>query len=93
MSKPISIKQILNTVFMGDSELEEFHRFRDVCLTARDQMIGHADGAAFQIEHGTPVSKMKMISAAVEGIDFLYMERVVKPLNRAVLEYAEHVSA
>lgn len=89
----IHIKQILNNVFSSDSKLEEFHRFCGACLTARDQMIGHADGAAFQIEHGIPFSKMKMISASVEGIDFSYMERVVKPLNRAVLEYAEHVSA
>ncbi len=88
-----NIEQILNTVFSSNSELEEFYRFRDACLTARNEMIGHADGAAFQIDHGTPVSKMKMISASVEGIDFSYMERVVKPLNRAVLEYAEHVSA
>lgn len=86
------IEQIRNSVFSSDSAKEEFRRFCGACLTARDQMIGHADGAAFQIEHGTPVSKMKMVSASIERIDFSYMERVVKPLNRAVLEHAEHVS-
>lgn len=87
------LEEILNVVFPAAPERERFELFKDACLVARDKMIGHADGPAFDVQHGTPVSKMKMIVTAVEGIDFMYMADILKPLSMAVMEHANRVMA
>jgi hypothetical protein len=87
------LDEILKSLFQTETEIEEFYQLQDVCLTARDQMIGHADGAAFQMEHGYPVSRMKLIHTAVEPVNFEYMGHILEPLRIAIIEYANRVTA
>jgi hypothetical protein len=87
------LEEILKSVFPAEPERERFEKFKEACLVARDKMIGHADGPAFDLQHGTPVSQMKMIVAAVAEIDFEYMAEILKPLSIAVMEHANRVTA
>ena len=48
-------------------------------------MIAHADAGMFDIKHGQLMSSHKMISTAIDGIDFNYWESVMDPLFRAVI--------
>ena len=50
---------ILNKVFTNNDDLEKFNKLKDVIVTARNKMIGHADANAYSIRHRTPVSTMK----------------------------------
>lgn len=42
----------------------------------RDKMLAHADGAAFGMTHGHPVSSFKMVASGLETIDFGLLRRV-----------------
>lgn len=86
------LEEILNAVFPAACERERFEKFKEACLVARDKMIGHADGPAFDLQHGTPVSKMKMIVTAVDGINFEYMAEILEPLSIAVMQHASRVT-
>lgn len=87
------LDQILEKIFTTKDEIDKFYAFKESCLKARDGMIGHADGAAFNMRHGNPASSMKMVTSAVENIDFKYMASILEPLSKAVLEHANHVTA
>lgn len=86
------LEEILHSVFPTTSERERFEQFKDAFLIARDKMIGHADGPAFGLQHGTQVSRMKMIVPSVEGIDFKYMAEILHPLRVAVMQHARRVT-
>ncbi|MBU6995865.1 hypothetical protein [Ferrovum myxofaciens] len=86
------LDEIVRSLFQTEAEREEFYRLRDVCLVARDQMIGHADGAAFQLEHGYPVSRMNSLHTAVTLVDFEYMGRIMEPLRLAIMDYARRIT-
>jgi hypothetical protein len=52
-------------------------RFDNLCVslkTARDEMIGHADGNGFGIEHSAQWRRAKVFSSALQGIDFEYWQ-------------------
>lgn len=87
----LHFESILHSLFKTPKDKSDFDALLEKCLWARDKMIGHADGKAFEVIHGTPISKMKHLHSAIEGIDFIYMEKIVKPLSNAVLEYANKV--
>lgn len=87
------LDQILEKVFATQEEIEKFYTFKESCLGARDRMIGHADGAAFNMKHGAQVTSSRAITSAIDSIDFQYMESIIEPLRVAVLEHANHVTA
>lgn len=68
--------------------LVERAKFDALVVQLRDRrngMIAHADAKLFEINHGQPMSSLKMISTAIEGIDFDYWESVIDPLFRSVV--------
>ena len=87
------LEAILKSVFPAEPDIERFEKFKEECLIARDKMIGHADGAAFDLQHATPVSRMNTFVTALDGIDFKYMAEILKPLSIAVMEHANRVTA
>jgi len=72
------LDQILSTIFATDEEKEKFSQFSETCLKARDKMIGHADGSAFNVRHGHPVTSMNLVHVALLDINFTYMESVLE---------------
>jgi hypothetical protein len=85
------LEQILSSVFTTDDERNKFNALCEACLDARNRMIGHADGEAFNLTHGDPVSTMLGISSSVRSIDFGFMEQILQPLNYAVLDHAYRI--
>lgn len=85
------INHILIDIFPLPEELDRFELLKKQLVTARDRMIGHADGDAFNIVHGTPITSMKSYSAGLKEIDVEYWISVVEPLRLAVLKYAQKV--
>lgn len=82
------LNTIASMVFPDQSDIDRFFDFCEQVLTARNKMIGHADGEAFAIEHGTPVSKMKSYRQAWEHIDLKYWASFLERLRIGILEYA-----
>lgn len=80
---------ILMIAFPRTDERNSFERFAEQLISARNGMIGHADGNAFNISHGTPITTMKGYTAAIEDIDVVYWASILGPLRIAVLQYAK----
>ena len=84
---------IVDRLFTKEEEKEKFQNFQDQCLSARDQMIGHADGKAFELIHGKPVSSMKLISTCIDNIDFNYLSEFIEELRIEILKYTNEITA
>lgn len=52
----------------------------------RDETIAHADGEAFEFEHGEIVSKHRMIGYGVDDLDLGVWERYCRALRDAILD-------
>jgi hypothetical protein len=78
---------ILNKTFSNADDRDRFESFSAQLISARNEMIGHADGNAFNIFHGTPVTSMKHYTAAIKEIDVEYWTSILSPLRMAVLDY------
>lgn len=87
------LNKIVDRLFSSEEEKEKFKNFQNQCLKARDQMIGHADGKAFNLKHGKVVSSMKMIASCVDDIDFDYFSDILESFRIEILKYANEVSA
>lgn len=83
------LKQIISNAFPNKDERQDFEIFLNTCETVRDEMIAHADGRAFDITHGSPVSKMRLVMSSIQDIDFRYMYSVTKKLETAINGYSE----
>lgn len=80
--------QKIAAIALGSESTQRFTAFCDSCIVARDKMIGHADGAAFEVTHGDVVTSHRLTITAVENVDFGYMASIVGPLGKAVHDYA-----
>ena len=87
------LANVLAKIFATEEEIQLFYEFRNNCLTVRDQMIGHADGGAYDVRHHEVTTSMQSISSACDGIDFDYMNSVLTPLSHAVFEYGRDIVA
>ncbi len=87
------LNEIVDRLFASKEEKKKFKNFQNQCLNARDQMLGHADGKAFNLNHGEAVSSMKMISSCTDDIDFDYFSNIIESFRIEILKYAEEVSA
>lgn len=86
------LKAIASAVFPERSDFDRFFNLCDQILTARDKMIGHADGKAFGIQHGNTASTMKMYRQAWEHIDLEYWSSFLERLRIGILEYERTVT-
>ena len=86
------LSEIENRIFLIQEDKNRFKYFKEQCKKSRDQMLGHADGSAFEVKHGPQVSSMKIIQSSIKEIDFEYMNSILEPLRVAILEYANEVS-
>lgn len=84
----IHFEKILCKIFKTVSERSQFEILREQLLTARDKMLGHADGSAFSIVHGEAVSSLKMYHTAIEAVDFAHFASFLEPMTFAIYEYA-----
>ncbi len=87
------LNQLTGRLFSTKEDKEKFRKLQNQCLKARDQMLGHADGQAFNLEHGEAVSSMKMISSCIDDIDFEYLSDILEDFRLEILMYANEVSA
>lgn len=66
------INKHFNAIVNSVLTLEEIDKFNHLCdelRTARDKMLGHADARSFDIQHGEPISSMKLHSESWKHID------------------------
>lgn len=83
---------IVKMVFPSQEAQIEFHSFKDNCVNARNKMLGHAQGVAFNVAHGDPISTMTLHVSAVRNIDFNYMRAIVGPMSNAIMAYERQVT-
>lgn len=84
---------IVTMVFPLQHSRNEFFSFRDKCVNARNKMLGHAQGEAFNVTHGNPISTMRSHESAIRNIDFDYMRSIVGPMSDAVITYERRMTA
>lgn len=82
---------LLSKVFMNEESLNKFTKLKDIILTARDKMIGHADADAYSISHGIPISTMKAPRQIWSEIDFDFWISFLEPLRIATYNYANEI--
>jgi hypothetical protein len=87
------LEPILAQVFTEPDKRERFNELRKICLKARNEMIGHADGKAFNIEHqnigSVQVSSLAMFDTMTDNIDYDFMRDFLRPLRIAIIDYAD----
>lgn len=82
------LDNILSEVFTDICKREEYERFVELLLNARNSMLGHADAKAFDVKHGTPVTSFNLHVSAISGIDIRYWYGFLEPLRIAVSKYS-----
>ncbi|MBL8509244.1 hypothetical protein [Chitinimonas sp. JJ19] len=80
------LERITSSVFTTRDDKKQYDEFVTACKNARDKMLGHADGKAFNIKHGDVVTTMNLHIVALNDLDFEYMRRVVSAIHRATME-------
>lgn len=83
----IHLDAIIKRVFPNVSEQEKFSAFCEQLRYSRNKMLAHADGSAFQINHGSTVTSMKLRYVAWENIDIEYWLSFMDPLRLEILNY------
>jgi hypothetical protein len=87
------LEPILLQIFNEPSERKRFDELLKICLTARDKMIGHADGKKFNIEHqnigSVQISSLATFDSMTDKIDYSFMRSFLAPLRMAVSNYAD----
>lgn len=81
------LKPIISKFFPSENEQEKFFNLCNDIKTARNQMLGHADGKAFEIKHGYPASRIKMYTNAWKDIDIDYWHSFLESFRVSILEY------
>ena len=74
----------------SEEEIINFHKLKDTILKIRNSMIGHADAKEFNIEHGNPITRMKMFSSKIKDIDLEFWLYCLEPLRLSILEYSNN---
>ena len=87
------LNAIASQIFSNQDEINRFFAFHEEIRSARNQMIGHADGQSFNVKHGFPVSSHKMSREAWKDIDFEYWSSFLEPFRIKILEYANEITS
>ena len=85
-------ENIASRVFPLDQDRTAFMMLCSEIISARDTMIGHADAKAFEIVHGTPISKMNGFEKAIQRIDRTYWFSILDRLRRGIREYSNSIT-
>ena len=83
----LHLKNIINREFTTDSELIKFNVLADCIKNARNQMIGHSDGAFFKLEYGSVISKFKMTKTSWDEIDIEYFSDILMKFRIGISNY------
>jgi hypothetical protein len=75
----------------NEEEIINFHKLKDTILKIRNSMIGHADAKEFNIEHGNPITRMKIFSSKIKDIDLEFWLHCLEPLRLSILEYSNNL--
>ena len=77
---------------IDDSELSQFDETVELIKQARDQMLGHADGRAFEVEHVGPMTMVKQYRQAWKDIDIEFWKNSMKSLRSSFGDYVRTIS-
>lgn len=81
------MNELLSQADFSAEESREFDELRDRLETARDKMLAHADGGAFEFRDNPAGFQYKLHIAALDGIDFGLLATTVKRLQDALQIY------
>ncbi|MEP0547354.1 MAG: hypothetical protein ABJF88_10520 [Rhodothermales bacterium] len=81
--------QILELVFYDEDEKVEFNDFCERLQSIRNSMLGHADGNAYDVEHGADITRLKTMEYDVYDLDLKYWMSFLEPLRISILKYSE----
>lgn len=82
--------KILDSAFSEAEEKNRFLIFCDRLKSIRDEMLGHADGNAYEVEHGhgIDVTRHKTITYDIYDLDLKYWTSFLEPLRLAIERYS-----
>jgi len=78
---------ILKRTFKNEDEFNKFEILKKQLTTARDKMIGHADGDSYSIQHGNPVSTIKGSVSLWREIDFGFWSSFLETMRIETYNY------
>ncbi len=81
---------IINNVIQEQSDLTKFNSLKTLILKSRNEMIGHSDGQAFEVDHGEKLTRMNMTNKSWKEIDLNYWLSKLEPLRIGILEYSRN---
>ncbi|MGC9491475.1 hypothetical protein [Vibrio genomosp. F10] len=77
---------------IDDSEVSYFDETVELIKRARDQMLGHADGRAFEVEHVGPMTVAKQYRQSWKDIDIEFWTNATKSLRSSFGDYVRTIS-
>lgn len=75
-----------------DADIKYFEETVDLIKRARDQMLGHADGRAFDVSHAGPITMFKQHSLSWKDIDIEFWKTSVKNLKSSFGDYIRSIN-
>ena len=85
------LKKVLEKVFPTDIEMANFDLLNQNIATVRDKVIGHSDGAAYNITHSSPVSVLRGPNISWREIDFEFWYSFLDRMKNAIQNYSKEL--
>lgn len=85
------LTKILATVFPTNEEMVKFEFLKNSVVTARDKVIGHSDGEAYNITHSSPVSTYRGPNISWRDIDFEFWYASLEKFITATRNYSNYL--
>lgn len=76
---------------IDDSGTSRFDETVELIKRARDQMLGHADGRAFEVDHVGPITMAKQYSQSWKDIDIEFWRNSMKNLRSSFGDYVRTI--
>ncbi len=77
---------------IGNSDTSYFDETVELIKRARDQMLGHADGRAFEVEHVGPITMAKQHRQSWKDIDVEFWKNSMKKISASFGDYVRTIS-
>lgn len=75
-----------------NSDESRFDETVELLKRARDQMLGHADGRAFEVEHVGPITMAKQYRQSWKDIDIEFWKNTMKNLKSSFGDYVRTIN-
>lgn len=81
---------IIDNIISESSERDRYNELTTSILKSRNEMIGHSDGQAFDVDHRDSITLVKMTHHSWKELDLIYWQSKLEPLRIEILKYSSN---